>query len=116
MLREDVYAPGESEPREFYMSVLLDRSKGRNVIVYSPDGGMNIEDVAHNTPERIFKEVIDPMTGVNDFQTRKIAFNLGLTGKASKEMAVFVNYMLLTLVAMQLCSKSILCLKHQMIE
>lgn len=88
---EDVYAPGESEPREFYMSVLLDRSKGRNVIVYSPDGGMNIEDVAHNTPERIFKEVIDPMTGVNDFQTRKIAFNLGISGKASKEMAVFVK-------------------------
>jgi len=90
-IAEDVYGPGESEPREFYMSVLLDRSKGRNVIVYSPDGGMNIEDVAHNTPERIFKEVIDPMTGVNDFQTRKIAFNLGLTGKASKEMAVFVK-------------------------
>lgn len=90
-IAEDVYGPGESEPREFYMSVLLDRSKGRNVIVYSPDGGMNIEDVAHNTPERIFKEVIDPMTGVNDFQTRKISFNLGLTGKASKEMAVFVK-------------------------
>lgn len=88
---EDVYAPGESEPREFYMSVLLDRSLGRNVIVYSPDGGMNIEDVAHNTPDRIFKEVVDPMTGVNDFQTRKIAFNLGISGKAAKEMAVFVK-------------------------
>ncbi|HEY8403045.1 MAG TPA: ADP-forming succinate--CoA ligase subunit beta [Flavobacteriales bacterium] len=90
-IAEDVYAPGESEPREFYMSVLLDRSLGRNVIVYSPEGGMNIEDVAHNTPDRIFKEVIDPMTGVNDFQTRKICFNLGLTGKAAKEMAVFVK-------------------------
>ncbi len=90
-IAEDVYAPGASEPREFYMSVLLDRSQGRNVIVYSPDGGMNIEDVAHNNPERIFKEVIDPMTGVNDFQCRRICFNLGLTGKASKEMAVFVK-------------------------
>lgn len=88
---EDVYAPGESEPREFYMSVLLDRSKGRNVIVYSPDGGMNIEDVAHNTPDRIFKEVIDPLTGVNDFQTRRICFNLGISGKAAKEMSVFVK-------------------------
>jgi succinyl-CoA synthetase beta subunit len=90
-IAEDVYAPGASEPREFYMSVLLDRSLGRNVIVYSPDGGMNIEDVAHNTPEKIFKEVIDPLTGVNDFQCRKIAFNLGLSGQALKEMGVFVK-------------------------
>ncbi len=88
---EDVYGPGASEPKEFYMSILLDRAKGRNTIVYSPDGGMNIEDVAHNTPERIFKEVIDPLTGVNDFQGRKIAFNLGLEGKAFKEMCVFVK-------------------------
>jgi succinyl-CoA synthetase beta subunit len=73
------------------MSVLLDRALGRNVIVYSPDGGMNIEDVAHNTPEKIFKEVIDPMTGVNDFQCRKIAFNLGLSGTAMKEMGKFVK-------------------------
>lgn len=88
---EDVYAPGESEPREFYMSVLLDRGKGRNVIVYSPEGGMNIEDVAHNTPDRIYKEIIDPLTGVNDFQCRRINFNLGLSGKAAKEMTVFVK-------------------------
>lgn len=88
---EDVYAPGASEPKEFYMSILLDRGLGRNVIVYSPDGGMNIEDVAHNTPERIFKEVVDPLTGVNDFQCRKIAFNLGLSGQAFKEMGKFVK-------------------------
>jgi succinyl-CoA synthetase beta subunit len=90
-IAEDVYGPGASEPREFYMSILLDRALGRNVIVYSPDGGMNIEDVAHNTPERIFKEVIDPLTGVNDFQCRKIAFNFGLEGKAFKEMGVFIK-------------------------
>lgn len=90
-IAEDVYAPGASEPREFYMSVLLDRSLGRNVIVYSPDGGMNIEDVAHNNPEKIFKEVIDPLTGVNDFQCRRIAFNFGLSGQAMKEMGVFVK-------------------------
>ena len=90
-IAEDVYGPGASEPKEFYMSILLDRSLGRNVIVYSPDGGMNIEDVAHNTPERIFKEVVDPLTGVNDFQCRKIAFNLGLSGNAFKEMGAFTK-------------------------
>ncbi|MDZ4823342.1 MAG: ADP-forming succinate--CoA ligase subunit beta [Flavobacteriales bacterium] len=90
-IAEDVYAPGASETKEFYLSILLDRALGRNVIVYSPDGGMNIEDVAHNTPERIFKEWIDPLTGVNDFQCRKIAFNLGLSGDAFKQMLVFVK-------------------------
>ncbi|MEY3398026.1 MAG: hypothetical protein RL220_620 [Bacteroidota bacterium] len=90
-IAEDMYYPGASEIREFYMSILLDRSQGRHVIVYSPDGGMNIEDVAHNTPERIFKETIDPLTGVNDFQCRKIAFNLGLSGQAFKEMLGFVK-------------------------
>jgi succinyl-CoA synthetase beta subunit len=88
---EDVYAPGASEPREFYMSILLDRAAGRNVIVYSPDGGMNIEEVAEKTPERIFKEVVDPMTGVTDFQGRNIAFNLGLSGGAFKEMIAFTK-------------------------
>ncbi|MDZ4750066.1 MAG: ADP-forming succinate--CoA ligase subunit beta [Flavobacteriales bacterium] len=90
-IAEDMYYPGASEPKEYYMSILLDRAIGRPVIVYSPDGGMNIEDVAHNTPERIFKEAVDPLTGVNDFQCRKIAFNLGLSGQASKELQVFVK-------------------------
>ncbi len=90
-IAEDVYAPGASEPKEFYMSVLLDRGQGRNVIVYSPDGGMNIEEVAEKTPERIYKETIDPLTGVTDFQTRKIAFNLGLSGEAFKQMGKFVK-------------------------
>jgi len=88
---EDVYAPGASEPQEFYMSILLDRSVGRTVIVYSPDGGMNIEEVAEKTPERIFKETVDPLTGVSDFQCRRIAFNLGLSGNAFKEMTRFVK-------------------------
>ncbi len=90
-IAEDVYATGASEPKEFYMSVLLDRGQGRNVIVYSPDGGMNIEEVAEKTPERIFKETIDPLTGVTDFQTRKIGFNLGLSGEAFKQMGKFVK-------------------------
>ncbi len=88
---EDVYAPGASEPKEFYMSILLDRGAGRNVIVYSPDGGMNIEEVAEKTPDRIFKETIDPLIGVSDFQCRRIAFSLGLSGNAFKEMTRFVK-------------------------
>jgi len=91
LIAQDVYYPGDSEPEEYYMSVLLDRQSGRNVIMYSPDGGMDIEAVAEKTPERIFKEVIDPAVGVMPFQCRRIAFNLGLTGKAFKEMQKFVQ-------------------------
>ncbi|MBL7943751.1 MAG: succinate--CoA ligase subunit beta, partial [Flavobacteriales bacterium] len=90
-IAEDVYGPGASEPKEFYMSLLLDRAISRVVLVYSPDGGMNIEEVAHNTPERIFRETIDPLTGLSDFQARKIAFNLGLGGQAFKNMIGFVK-------------------------
>lgn len=91
LIAEDVYYPGDSEPKEFYMSVLLDRGTGRNIIMYSPDGGMDIEAVAEKTPERIFKEEIDPAVGIQGFQCRKVAFNLGLSGKAFKEMAKFVR-------------------------
>jgi succinyl-CoA synthetase beta subunit len=90
LIAQDVYYPGESEVSEFYMSVLLDRELGRNVIVYSTEGGMDIEHVAEHTPHLIFKEVIDPRVGIQAFQTRKIAFNLGLSGKAFKEMTQFV--------------------------
>ena len=91
LIAEDVYAPGESEPKEIYMSVLLDRARGRNVIVYSPQGGMDIEAVAHDTPELIFREEVDPTVGLQAFQTRRIAFNLGLSGKAHREMARFTT-------------------------
>jgi len=91
LVAEDVYAPGESEPKEIYMSVLLDRARGRNVIVYSPQGGMDIEAVAHDTPELIFREEVDPTVGLQAFQTRRIAFNLGLSGKAHREMARFTT-------------------------
>ena len=90
LIAEDVYYPGESEPSEIYMSVLLDRQAGRNIIMYSPDGGMDIEEVAEKSPERIFKEEIDPKVGIQGFQARKVAFNLGLSGKAFKEMTRFV--------------------------
>ena len=90
LIAQDVYYPGESEPQEFYMSVLLDREKGRNVIIYSTEGGMDIEHVAEHTPEKIFKEFIDPRVGLQGFQARKIAFNLGLSGEAFKQMTKFV--------------------------
>ena len=91
LIAEDVYYPGESEPSEIYMSVLLDRAKGRNIIMYSTEGGMNIEEVAEKTPHLIFKEEVDPAVGITGFQCRKVAFNLGLSGKAFKEMAKFVK-------------------------
>ena len=90
LITEDVYYPGESETSEFYMSVLLNRATGKNMIMYSTEGGMNIEEVADKTPHLIFTEEIDPELGILGFQTRKIAFNLGLSGKAFKEMTKFV--------------------------
>ena len=90
LIAEDVYYPGESETNEFYMSVLLNRSTGNNMIMYSTEGGMDIEAVAEHTPERIFHEEIDPKVGLTGFQARKIAFNLGLSGAAFKDMTKFV--------------------------
>ncbi|MEA3478446.1 MAG: ADP-forming succinate--CoA ligase subunit beta [Bacteroidota bacterium] len=91
LIEQNIYYPGESEPQEFYMSVMLNRDKSRNMIVYSPRGGMNIEKVAEETPEEIFTETIDPKVGLKGFQCRKIAFNLGLSGDAFKAMLKFVT-------------------------
>lgn len=91
LVAEDVYYPGESETSEFYMSVLLNRGTGKNMIMYSTEGGMDIEEVAESTPHLIFHEEIDPATGLLPFQARKIAFNLGLSGKSLKEMTKFVS-------------------------
>lgn len=88
---QDMYYDGPSERKEFYLSILLDRSKGQNVIMYSPEGGMNIEDVAHANPEKIFKERVHPSGGLQPFQARKIAFNLGLSGEAFKNCIRFVT-------------------------
>ncbi len=90
LIAQDVYYPGASPTKEFYMSVLLNRQTGRNIIMYSTEGGMDIEEVAAKTPERIFKEEIDPKVGLQAFQARKIAFNLGLSGEAFKQMTKFV--------------------------
>ncbi|MBK8845223.1 MAG: ADP-forming succinate--CoA ligase subunit beta [Bacteroidetes bacterium] len=91
LIAQDVYYPGPTEHKEFYMSVLLNRSTGKNIIMYSTEGGMNIEDVAEHTPEKIFKEEIDPALGIQSYQARKVAFNLGLSGSAFKEMVKFVT-------------------------
>ncbi len=91
LVAEDVYYPGESETNEFYMSVLLNRSTGRNMIMYSTEGGMDIETVAEETPHLIFTEEIDPTVGLMPFQARRVAFNLGLSGLAFKEMTKFVT-------------------------
>lgn len=91
LVAEDVYYPGDSEPNEFYMSVLLNRGTGRNMIMYSTEGGMDIETVAEETPHLIFTEEVDPATGLLPFQARRVAFNLGLSGQAFKEMTKFVT-------------------------
>jgi succinyl-CoA synthetase beta subunit len=91
LIQQDIYYPGESPVREFYMSVLLNRASGKNIIMYSTEGGMDIETVAAQTPHLIYKEEIHPGTGIQAFQARKIAFNLGLEGKALKEMTKFVS-------------------------
>jgi len=91
LITEDVYYPGENEPDEYYMSVLLNRGSGKNMIMYSTEGGMSIEEVAEETPHLIFTEEIDPALGLLPFQARKVAFNLGLSGVAFKEMVKFVT-------------------------
>jgi succinyl-CoA synthetase beta subunit len=91
LIAEDVYYPGDNEPEEYYMSVLLNRSTGKNMIMYSTEGGMDIEQVAEKTPHLIFTEEIDPTLGILPFQARRVAFNLGLSGTAFKEMTKFVT-------------------------
>lgn len=91
LIAEDVYYPGEFDPEEFYISILLNRETGKNMIMYSTEGGVDIESVAEKTPELIFYEDIDPLIGIIPFQSRKIAFNLGLSGKAFKEMVKFIS-------------------------
>jgi succinyl-CoA synthetase beta subunit len=90
LIAQDVYYKGENTPEEFYISILLNRNTGRNIVMYSPEGGMSIEEVAEKTPERIFTEEIDPGIGLQQFQCRNIAFNLGLSGTAFKNMQKFL--------------------------
>lgn len=91
LVAQDVYYPGEEEPEEYYISLLLDRNTGRHVLMYSPEGGMDIEQVAEKTPHLIFREYIDPGLGLQSFQMRRVAFNLGLKGAAFKSMQAFLR-------------------------
>jgi len=90
LVEEGIYYPGPEEVKEYYMSILLNRQSKKNIIMYSTEGGMDIEEVADKTPHLIFKEEIDPALGIQPFQVRKIASNLKLTGTAYKEMLKFV--------------------------
>ena len=99
LIAQDVYYPGANTPKEYYMSVLLDRQAGRNMIMYSTEGGVDIEKVAEETPHLIFKEEIDPKTGIMPFQARRVAFNLGLSGVAMKGMVKFVTALYTAYVA-----------------
>ncbi len=91
LIEQNIFYPGESTPQEFYMSLLLNRSISRHIVMYSPKGGMSIEEVAEATPEFIFTEIIDPRVGLQPFQSRRIAFNLGLQGEAFKSMIKFTQ-------------------------
>lgn len=91
LVAQDVYYPGDKPVKEFYLSILLDRAKGQNVVMYSTEGGMDIETVAHDTPDKIYKEWVHPGGGLQAFQARKIAFNLGLSGDAFKNCVKFVT-------------------------
>lgn len=91
LVEQNIYYPGPEDVEEYYMSILLNRDKGQNMVMYSPRGGMNIEQVAEETPEEIFNELIDPKVGLTAFQARRIAFNLSLSGIAFKEMVKFVT-------------------------
>ncbi len=91
LIEENIYYPGPEKVEEYYMSMLLNRNDGKNMVMYSPRGGMNIEAVAAETPDQIFTEIVDPKVGLQGFQARRIAFNLGLSGVAFKEMVTFVT-------------------------
>ncbi len=91
LIAEDAYRPDFKACKEYYISILTDREKQRNVFIYSTEGGMEIEKVAEETPHLVHKEYIDPALGMQPFQARKIAFNLGLSGQAFKNMTRFVT-------------------------
>jgi succinyl-CoA synthetase beta subunit len=91
LVAEDSYAPDFDACKEYYVSIMMDREKKQNVIIYSTEGGMNIEEVAEHTPDLVHREYIDATLGMQGYQARKIAFNLGLSGKAFKEMTKFIS-------------------------
>ena len=99
LIAQDVYYIGESKTEEFYISILLNRATGRYIFMYSPEGGMSIEEVAEKSPGRIFTEEIVPGIGLQSFQARIIAFNLQLTGIAFNNMLRFLSGLYETFIA-----------------
>ena len=91
LFAEDVYYPGDSEVEEYYISVLLNRSTAKNMIMYSTEGGMDIETVAENTPDLIHTLDVCPKEGLTDSNAQEIASNLKLQGNAKEEMIQFVK-------------------------
>jgi len=92
IVQQGIYQPGATPVKEFYISILLNRNTSRNMIIYSTQGGMDIETVAAETPDLIFKEEIHPM-GIQAYQAKRIAFNLGLSDKAYSQMVKCVTAM-----------------------
>ena len=116
LIAEDVYYPGEDQTSEFYMSVLLNRSSGKNMIMYSPQGGMDIEKVAEETPNLIFTQEIDPKIGITDSQAEKIASDLSLNGLAFNEMKIFVKSLCNAYESLDASLFEISCLQIYLIE
>ena len=91
LVAEDVYYTGPSEIEEFYVSVLLNRANARNMIMYSTEGGVDIETVAEETPHLIHTLDIDPKIGLSDENAKEVATNLKLSGEAHAEMTSFIK-------------------------
>lgn len=91
LVAEDMYYPGPAERHEYYISIMLDRSLGKDVIIASSEGGMNIEEVAEHTPEKIVHEWIDPAVGLQGFQARKLAYGMGMEGNGFKNGVKFIT-------------------------
>ena len=91
LVAEDVYYPGPSETEEFYVSVLLNRANARNMIMYSTEGGVDIETVAEKTPHLIHTLDVDPKIGLTDENATEVATKLKLSGDAHVEMTSFIK-------------------------
>lgn len=90
LIEQNIYYEGTEQIEEFYVSCMFDRQSKKHVIIYSPNGGMDIEEIARQAPEKIFKEYIHTIYGLYPFQCRRIAFNLGLKGQAFHLMVDFL--------------------------
>ncbi len=91
VVRRMLIEEGVSIEKEFYAGIVLDRQIGKNTVMVSTEGGVEIEKVAAETPEKILKEPIDPGFGLQGYQARRLGFGLGLKGTAFKNFVVFIQ-------------------------